>query len=119
MYLATQFITNLHKLSVSQIVIYLLLILTSISNIRAAFLKITNPAWSAFYKFAAAISTVYLIYAILLLIGVLAPKDYVFVIRWVTVLLVTCLWWPSALHIWEEKAVRAKLDSVREDHNLE
>lgn len=119
MFLALQFLTNLHKLSVSQIVIYLMLVVTSASNVRAAFLKITNTAWVAYYRFAALISTVYLIYAIFLIVGILTPLDYVFIIRWVTVFLVTCLWWPAALHIWEEKAVRAKLDSVREDTNLE
>lgn len=115
--LGLKLVDNIHKLSVSEKVIYLVMIKVSITNIRASFLTITNAAWAAFYRVTATVTTVYLIYAVLRLTGTLGPKDYIQAIRWVAVLLFSTLGWPGMLHIWEQKALKSRLALHKEEDN--
>lgn len=99
---------NIQKLSWAQRVDYLILFVIVIKSIEACFYDIVTRPWRIYYIITAVFSSMYCIYAVLLLMGVLDLKDFRQLAGWVVAGLFTCLMWPSVLHKVENHALKDK-----------
>lgn len=105
------FLHNLHATSIAARTFYLVLMTAIVTSFMAATSKMINSAWKIYYSYQFIVCSVYFIYLVLRLAGVLEPTSYRLAASWLVIFVAFCLVWPSMLHVWERKELAKQLKS--------
>lgn len=104
---------NVKLLPLAAFAFYAILIVAIYSAISASLGGMLNSAWKLYYRYKAIVCSLYLMYIIFRLFGLVHIGEYRLVITWLTIFVALCLAWPSMLHVWERKAIVKKIEHDR------
>ena len=103
-----QAVDNIHILSWSQRISYIVIFVAVVVNMRCAFEDSIEGPWRRMYLYKGSVSLIGWVYYTLLIVGTFTTKDYIAAARWLQPLILTGLCTSAFLHKWEIKNLRTK-----------